>query len=73
MSLQIERIFKLRSAGRVSDTIQDRLQASATIDYLYTGILENIKRTDSVAYETANRALSWVLCIQQLLSSDANL
>lgn len=36
---------------------------------LSAGILENTKQTDPIAYETATTTFSWILWLQELLSS----
>lgn len=41
------------------------------MDYLYSDILENLSQTDSLAYTTAARAFSWLLCMREPLPSTA--
>ncbi|KAJ9191765.1 hypothetical protein DTO166G4_698 [Paecilomyces variotii] len=61
----------MKSAKSISYAMQDRSQASATIDYLYTDILEKLRQADLIAYETAVKAFSWLLCMQEPLSCAA--
>jgi len=67
----MERFCNLRSVKSVSDEIQHPSQISATIDSLYSDILENLKQTDPIAYETATNTFSWMLCVQEPLSCTA--
>ncbi|KAJ5356600.1 hypothetical protein N7517_011209 [Penicillium concentricum] len=49
VNLQMERFCKLRSAKSVIDEIKDPSSISATINSLYSDILENLKQTDPIA------------------------
>lgn len=71
MNLQIERFCKLKSASGVLEAILDPVQVAGTVDHLYTEILESIRHADPIAYQTAVRTFSWMVCMQEPLSSDA--
>ncbi|KAJ5701694.1 hypothetical protein N7488_009242 [Penicillium malachiteum] len=70
VNLHIERLCKLKSARSVVEAIHDPVQVAGTVEYLYTDILESIRQADPIAYQTAFRAFSWMLCMQEPLSSD---
>ncbi|GKZ48065.1 hypothetical protein AbraIFM66951_011816 [Aspergillus brasiliensis] len=71
VNLQMERLCKLKSARSVLEAIHDPVQVAGAVDYLYTDILESIRQADPNAYQTAVRAFSWMVCMQEPLSSDA--
>lgn len=71
MQLQLELLCKLRSASSVSEALNAVPKSSATIDHLYSDILERLAQADSLTYKTAVRAFSWLLCMREPLSSTA--
>lgn len=72
VNLQIQKFCELKSRGSVLETLrQDSKATPATIDRLYSDILDDISRTDPMAYDIATKAFSWLMCMREPLSSDA--
>ena len=71
MQLQVESFCKMKSLSSVSKAMVQPSNNPAQIDILYSEILEHLEKTDPSAYETATRAFSWLLCMQEPLSSAA--
>jgi ankyrin repeat protein len=64
----MERLCKLKSPQSVSQALQNRSQSLETIECLYSDILEKLQEEDPVAYKTATKTFSWLLCMQEPLS-----
>lgn len=71
VQLQVERLCKFKSTGSILEVLNDPLKSLTTTDNLYSDILENLVQADSLAYATAVRAFSWLLCMREPLSSTA--
>ncbi|OQE87185.1 hypothetical protein PENNAL_c0020G03071 [Penicillium nalgiovense] len=71
VQLQLELLCKLRSASSVWEALNAVPKSSTTIDHLYSDILERLAQADSLTYNIAARAFSWLLCMREPLSSTA--
>lgn len=71
VQLQIERLCKLRSTNSVSEALNDSPSSPTTIDDLYSKILDDLIQKDPLAYSTAAKAFSWLLCMYEPLSTVA--
>ncbi|KAJ5153860.1 uncharacterized protein N7500_009299 [Penicillium coprophilum] len=67
--LQVERLRQMRSTASLMDALQN--PDSVAVDHLYFEILKDVAEKDPVAYTTATRAFSWLLCMHEPLSPAA--
>ncbi|OQE36718.1 hypothetical protein PENCOP_c011G03058 [Penicillium coprophilum] len=66
---QVERLRQMRSTASMIDALNN--PDSIAVDHLYSEILNNVAEKDPMAYSTATRAFSWLLCMHEPLSTTA--
>ncbi|KAJ6007891.1 hypothetical protein N7540_011867 [Penicillium herquei] len=71
VQLQVERLCKLVSTYSVLETLNEPSKTLASIDGLYSKILDDLQQNDPFAYRIAARAFSWLLCMFEPLSTVA--
>ncbi|KAK2784599.1 hypothetical protein FQN53_008426 [Emmonsiellopsis sp. PD_33] len=60
--LQMERLCELKSRSSVSEAMQERSKVTtATLDYLYREVLDDMSTKDSVVCDISKRAFSWLM------------
>ncbi|KAK2774275.1 hypothetical protein FQN52_004300 [Onygenales sp. PD_12] len=70
--LQMERLCELKSRSSVSEAMQERSKVTtATLEYLYREVLDDMSTKDSVVCDISKRAFSWLMCMREPLSSAA--
>ncbi|KGO36197.1 hypothetical protein PEX1_030150 [Penicillium expansum] len=72
VTLQLNCFFRLKTRASVVASIQDSSKATCeSLSDLYSEMLGHLHEADPSAYDIANRAFSWLLCMHEPLTPQA--